>query len=96
MRKAEVIRRIKEHEDEITAFKTKALYLCGSTVRDEAEPTSDIDVFIDPAPGFTFVELVGLEDRLSEILGAKADLATRGGLHPTLRQRIEAAAERII
>ncbi len=50
MRKAEVIRRIKAHEDEIAAFKAKTLYLYGSTVRDEATPASDIDVFIDPAP----------------------------------------------
>jgi uncharacterized protein len=96
MRKAEVIRRSEAHKDEITAFKAKNLYLYGSTVRDAATPTSDIDIFIDPAPGFSFVEPVGLEDRLSEILGAKADLTTRGGLHPTLRQRSEAAAERIL
>ena len=54
MRKIEVIRRIKDHKDEI-AFKAEALYLYGSTVRDEATPASDIDLFVDPAPGFTFV-----------------------------------------
>jgi predicted nucleotidyltransferase len=44
VRKFEVIRRIKDHKDEIAAFKAEALYLYGSTVRDEATPASDIDL----------------------------------------------------
>ena len=96
MRKAEIIRRLEAHEDEIAAFKVKTLYLHGSTVRDEATAASDIDVFIDPAPGFTFVELVGLQDRLAEICGVNVDLTTRGGLHRMLRNRIEAVAERVL
>ena len=96
MRKTEVIRRIRDHKDEILAFKAESLYLYGSTVRDEATPTSDIDVFIDPAPGFTFVELVDLQERLAEICETKVDLTTRKGLHPMLRPRIEAAAEQVL
>lgn len=96
MRKAEVVRLIRDHKDEIAALKAEALYLYGSTARDEATEASDIDVFIDPAPGFTFVELVDLQERLAEICGAKVDLTTRKGLHPMLRERIEAAAERVL
>jgi uncharacterized protein len=96
VRKVEVIRRIKDHKDEIAAFKAEALYLYGSTVRDEATPASDIDFFVDPAPGFTFVELIRLEDRLAEICDAKVELTTRDGLHPTLRPDIEASAERVL
>lgn len=66
MRKAEVIRRSKEHEDEIRAFKVQTLYLYGATVRCEATAASAIDVVIDPTPGFSFVELVGLEDHLEQ------------------------------
>jgi predicted nucleotidyltransferase len=96
MRKLDVIRRIKDHKDEILALKVGSLYVYGSTARDEATPTSDVDVFIDPAPGFTFVELVDLRDRLAEICETNVDFTTRKGLHPMLRARIEAAAERVL
>lgn len=96
MRKTEVIRRIREHRDELRALKAAAIFLYGSTVRDEATLDSDIDIFIDPAPGFTFVELVRLEERLAEICDAKVDLTTRGGLHPSLRRHIEASAESVL
>lgn len=96
MHKIEVIRRIRDHKDEILALKADRLYLYGSTVRGEATPTSDVDVFIDPGPGFTFVELVDLQQRLAEICETKVDLTTRKGLHPMLRARIEAAAERVL
>lgn len=62
-------------------------------VRDEATPNSDIDVFIDPAPAFTFVDL---QERLPEICQTDVDLTTRKGQHPMLRPRIEAAAERVL
>jgi uncharacterized protein len=96
VRKVEVVRRIKDHKDEIAAFKAEALYLYGSTVRDEATPASDIDLFVDPAPGFTFAELIRIEDRLAEICDAKVELTTRDGLHPALRPDIEASAERVL
>lgn len=96
MRKTEVIRRIRDHKDEIHALKAGTLFLYGSTARDEATSTSDIDIFVDPAPGFTFVELIRLEERLAEICDAKVELTTRGGLHPSLRQHIEASAERVL
>lgn len=96
MRKAEVIRRIRDHRDELRGLKAASLYLYGSTAREEATDTSDVDFFVDPGPGFTFVELIGLKERLAEICGAEVDLTTRSGLHPMLRDRIEAAAERVI
>lgn len=96
MRKTEVIRRIRDHQDELRELKAASLYLYGSTARDEATPTSDVDIFIDPAPGFTFVELIRLEERLAEICDAKVELTTRGGLHPSLRRHIEASAESVL
>ena len=96
MHKTEVIRRIREHRDELQALKAASIFLYGSTAQDEATPTSDIDIFVDPAPGFTFVELVRLEKRLTEICDGKVELTTRGGLHPSLRRHIEASAERVL
>src|SRR6266481_2918492 len=71
-----------------------ALFLFGSVARDQARGTSDIDVFFDLArpQGFTLFDLVALQERMQEIVGAKVDLMTRKGIHPRRRPRIEAAA----
>jgi predicted nucleotidyltransferase len=74
----------------VRALCLRALYLFGSTARDEAGPDSDIDLFIDPDYArLGFVELFRLETRLSEALGRRVDLSTRKALHPTIRPEIE-------
>ena len=45
---------------------------------------------------FSFVELIRLRERLSDILGRPADLTTREGLHPLLRPTIEAEAIKVL
>jgi len=71
--------------------------LFGSTARGAARDESDVDIFIDYDPErFSFVELIRLRERLSQILGRRTDLTTREGLHPLLRPQIEAEAIRII
>jgi predicted nucleotidyltransferase len=73
-----------------------ALYLFGSTARGQATEGSDIDMFIDYDPEtFSFVELIRLRDSLSQALGRPADLTTRRGLHPALRDKIEREAIRV-
>lgn len=74
-----------------------ALFLFGSTARGEQHPQSDIDVFLDIAPGhsFTLLDLVAAQRLLSEGLPAPADLTTRDGLHPALDAGILAESIRI-
>jgi predicted nucleotidyltransferase len=85
---------LKQHEPEFRDAGVGALFLFGSVARDQAHDASDIDVFFDLArpQGFTLFELVALQERMQEILGAKVDLMTRKGIHPRRRPRIEAAA----
>src|SRR5258708_39295646 len=73
-----------------------AMYLFGSIARNQARSSSDVDLFVDYDPErFDFVELIRLRDRLSSVLGRPADLTTRQGLHPLLREKIEAEAIRV-
>jgi hypothetical protein len=49
----------------------------------------------DRSSRFSLVELVGIKQLLEGRLGASVDLTTRDSLDPLLRERIEAAAERV-
>jgi predicted nucleotidyltransferase len=97
MGRAEIIATLQGKASEIRQFGATSLYLFGSVARDEATEASDVDLFINYDPDrFTFVELVQLRRRLSDILGLSADLTTRGGLHPLLRSGIEAEAIKVV
>jgi predicted nucleotidyltransferase len=73
-----------------------ALYIFGSAARDQAGEQSDVDMFVDYDPErFSFVELIRLQEILSQALGRSADLTTRGGLHPALKGKIEREAIRV-
>ena len=91
------MRVLKEHEHEFRHAGVGALFLFGSVARNQAHRASDIDVFFDLAQpqGFTLFDLVALQERMQEILGAKVDLMTRNGIHPRRRARIEADAVRV-
>lgn len=92
--RSSVIARLRQHEAELRAQGVEGLFLFGSVARDEATADSDVDLFFDHGPGLG-LELVSIQDRIRDILDAPADVMTRGSLHPLLRERIEAAAERV-
>jgi predicted nucleotidyltransferase len=93
MTHAEAISLLKSHEAELRQLGVEHLYVFGSTVRNEARDTSDIDLFFDHARGQLGVyELMDVKALASAILGRPADVMTRASLHPVLRRRIEESA----
>jgi uncharacterized protein len=96
MTRAETIAALRNHAAAIRARGVTALYLFGSAARGEAGPDSDVDLFVDYDPEtFDFVHLIRLGAELSRVLGRSADLTTRDGLHPVLRDDKEAEAIRV-
>jgi hypothetical protein len=97
MRREEVIAKLKATEPALRSFGVGALYLFGSHARNEADPDSDIDVFVDPAPDktFGFAPFMDAYETLQQAVGEKLDYGTRTGLHPLLRADIEREAVRI-
>ena len=97
MRRQDAITVLKEQAEAVRALGATALYLFGSTARDDATSASDLDLFIDydRAGRFSLVELVGIKQLLEERLGVPVDVTTRDGLDPLLRARIESTAERV-
>ncbi len=97
MMRAQTIARLRAHSDALRARGATALYLFGSTARDEAHDGSDIDIFIDydRSRKFSLLDLAGLKNFLEDELATKVDVATRDSLHPLLRDGIETSAIRV-
>jgi hypothetical protein len=96
MERASVIKTLSDHKDELRSRGVEALYLFGSTARDEAGPESDVDLFFDyNDPEFSLVELVRIKNMIEETLGSPADVMTRDSIHPRLRSRVEKSSIRI-
>ena len=93
MKRAEVIRCLREHAPDLRQLGVEHLFLFGSTARDEANENSDVDMFFDYRKGSLGVfELMDVKEAAARILGRPADIVTRDSLHKTLRHRIEASA----
>ncbi|MGD0430621.1 MAG: nucleotidyltransferase family protein [Acetobacteraceae bacterium] len=91
-----VIATLRAHEADLHQVGVARLYLFGSVARHEARPDSDVDLFFDTDnPRFSLIELVDVQERVSDILGLETDVMTRASLHPMLRQRIEEEAVRV-
>ena len=96
MRRNLVIEKLRAHADAIRARCVTALYLYGSTARDDAEETSDVDLFADvDYQRFGFIPFMDLRDYLARLLGCKVDFTTRNALHPDLRAQITSSAVRV-
>ena len=72
----------------------RRLALFGSVLGPAFGPESDVDVLVEfepgHVPGFAFF---GIQDELSELIGRKVDLHTRGFLSRYFRDEVEAQAE---
>lgn len=97
MNRTTALDRLQASADAVRSLGATGLYLFGSTVRDEATNGSDLDLFVDydPASRFNAFALVGIKLLLEDRLGIAVDITTRDGLHPRLRERIEASAVRV-
>jgi len=97
MNRTTALTRLRALSGPLVAMGAKALYLFGSTARNEAKPTSDLDLFIDydASTNFSLIELAGLQIFLEEQLDVPVDITTRDSLHPHLRAEIERTATRV-
>jgi predicted nucleotidyltransferase len=90
MDKSTIIAKLREYEPELKAAGIEHLLLHGSYARGTAiRDASDVDVIadFDGARKQTLIGRVHLENRLSDILGIKADLSDRRMLRPEVLER---------
>lgn len=85
----QLLRKLRIHLPELSRkYSIKSLGIFGSYSHDKQKKGSDVDLLVEfnRTPGlFTFVEM---ENELSDLLGVKVDLVSRGGLSPYLKDRI--------
>jgi len=60
----------------------------GSYVRGEQNQDSDIDILVKVRRPAGFAKFIRLEDRISRLLGIRADLVTKEALKPHIGKRI--------
>jgi predicted nucleotidyltransferase len=96
MTRDHILATLRGHATDLRRLGASSLFLFGSAARNEAGAASDVDLFFDFVdPRFSLVELVALQDRITELLHARADVMSRGSIHPRLRSSIEGSAVRV-
>jgi predicted nucleotidyltransferase len=99
MQRDEIIAKLKKAEPALRDFGVAALYLFGSHARGEAQPGSDVDVFVDPASEdrFGFLQFMEAYETIRSTVGNDVEVgySTREGLSPYIRANVESEAVRI-
>lgn len=96
MKRDEVIAALREHEPELRSAGVVRLSLFGSVARDEAQTESDIDLLaaFDEAHALSLLDVIGIENRLADLLGQPVDLIEEGTLKPRAQQNVSREAVR--
>ena len=84
-----VITKLREHAPELKAAGIVHLRLHGSLARGTAKATSDVDLIaeFDRSKHLSLLDMVGLENRLSDLLGAPVDLSPAHTLKQPVAER---------
>jgi uncharacterized protein len=88
----DVIATLRAHEEELRAAGVLRLSLFGSMARGEGRAESDVDLLaaFDDARKLSLLDVIGIENRLADLLGRPVDLIEEG----TLRPRVHASVSR--
>ncbi len=96
MKRDEVLSVLRENRERLRSeHGVKSLILFGSVARDEARPTSDVDLLVEFDRPTGYFGLVRLQLLLQQLLGCEVDLGTPGSLRPAMQQRIDKEAIRV-
>lgn len=67
----------------------KKVSIFGSYARNEQNPESDLDIIVEFSERKSLLDIVGIEQELSDKLGIKVDLLTEKSISPYIIDRIK-------
>jgi uncharacterized protein len=67
----------------------KKIAIFGSYAKQKEKPESDIDIIVEFSKRKSLLDIVGIEQELSENIGIKVDLLTEKAISPYLIKRIK-------
>lgn len=75
----------------LRALSPQKIGVFGSYARSEQKAASDLDIliFLDSSNKVSLLDIVGVEQELSDALGIKVDLITERSLNPLIRPYVE-------
>jgi predicted nucleotidyltransferase len=96
MNRETVITALRARESEVRAAGVVGLSLFGSTARGEARPDFDIDLLaaFDDARPLSLLDVIRIENQISDLLGHAVDLIEEGTLKPRVRHSVDRKAMR--
>src|SRR6516225_4257188 len=83
------------HRKELSQLGSRHLAIFGSTARNEAKKTSDIDILVDFDTKKDLFGFIDLKFYLEDLLNCDVDLVSKQALHPALKKRILGEAKKI-
>lgn len=89
MTREDILTRLRSLKPWLTEQGITSLRVFGSVARDEVNESSDIDLAASFRETPSLLDLIGLEQALTEKLGMPVDLATIAGLKPSVREQVE-------
>ena len=96
MDREQVIATLRGHELELRAVGVIRLSLFGSTARGDHRPDSDIDLLaaFDDTRRISILDVAGIEQQISLMLGHSVELIEEGTLKPRVKKNVDAEAVR--
>jgi predicted nucleotidyltransferase len=88
MDREQVLNTLRQNRAELDSYGVKSLALFGSVARGEARVGSDVDLLVEFNRPVGLFGLVGLQQRLEELLGCPVDIGTPDSLKLSIRARV--------
>ncbi|MEM1366533.1 MAG: nucleotidyltransferase family protein [Cyanobacteria bacterium P01_H01_bin.15] len=95
MNRQTVIETIEKNKTALSDFRISSLSLFGSTARDEATDTSDLDFLVEFEGKMTFRRYMALKIYLEDLFQKPIDLVPEDSIKPIIRENILEDAIRI-
>lgn len=83
-------------KDTLIPYEPVLVGIFGSYARNEQKNSSDIDILVDFKRKTNLLDLIGIEQELTELLGMKVDLITLRSVNEQLKSFIQKDLIRII